>query len=106
MGVRLMSSNTQSAPPTLADLTLRFVNRPIDAASIEAEAGALGEVEPHEVAVGFRADPRLAWNEGLAVLDALGLSESIKASAPADWAVVVVRHDAASAQPFAIAGYP
>jgi len=99
-------TNTPITPPTLADLMLRFVNRPVDAASIEAEAGALGEVQPHEVSVGFRADPRLAWNEGLAVLSALGLSERIKAVAPAEWSAVVVRHDSMSAQPFALAGYP
>jgi tetratricopeptide (TPR) repeat protein len=92
-------------PPTLADLMLRFVNRPVDAASIEAEASALGEVEPHEVAVGFRTDPRLAWNEGLAALAAFGLKDA-KAAAPTEWAAIVVRHDPAACQPFALAGYP
>ncbi|MCE9534669.1 MAG: hypothetical protein K8T89_26640 [Planctomycetes bacterium] len=99
-----MNTNTQ---PKLADLMVRFMNRPVDAASIEAEAGALGEVEPHEVAVGFRADPRLAWTEGLSVLTALGSNETTKGLvAPSEWAAVVVRHDAAGTQPFALAGYP
>jgi len=94
-------------PPTLADLMVRFVNRPVDAASIEAEAGALGEVEPHEVAVGFRADPRLAWNEGIGALTALKNNESLKSVvAPSEWAAVVVRHDSAATQPFALGGYP
>jgi tetratricopeptide (TPR) repeat protein len=91
-------------PPSLADLTLRFVNRPVDAGALEAEAAALGEVEPHEVSVGFRADPRLAWNEGLA---AFGLRDGLKSvSVPSEWAAVVVRHEAVAAQPFALAGYP
>ena len=93
-------------PPSLTDLMVRFMNRPVDAASIEAEAGALGEVEPHEVSVGFRADPRLAWNEGLAVLTAIGTKESVSASAPSDWAAVVVRQEAVATQPFALASYP
>ena len=94
-------------PPTLADLTMRFVNRPIDAASIEAEAGALGDVEPHEVSVGFRADPRLAWQEGLAVLAATGLRDTGKPlTAPSEWSAVVVRHESIATQPFAIGNYP
>jgi len=102
-----MSRNTQSVPPSLADLTLRFVNRPIDAAAIEAEAGALGEVEPHEVAVGFRADPRLAWQEGLSALEAFELKGSAKpVAAPSEWAGIVVRHESAATQPFALASYP
>jgi tetratricopeptide (TPR) repeat protein len=101
-----MSLNTQSQP-SLADLMMRFVSRPIDAASIEAEAGALGEVEPHEVAVGFRADPRLAWQEGVSVLTALGLKDFAKpAVAPSEWAAVVVRHESIAAQPFALGAYP
>jgi tetratricopeptide (TPR) repeat protein len=93
--------------PSLADLMLRFVNRPVEPASIEAEAGALGEVEPHEVAVGFRADPRLAWQEGLAVLDVFGMRESVKSiTAPSEWAAVVVRQEAVATQPFALASYP
>ncbi len=67
--------------PNLADLMVRFVSRPIDAATLDAQTAAYGEVEPHEVAVGFRADPRLAWNEGLAVYATLGISETLKASA-------------------------
>jgi hypothetical protein len=99
-----MSRNTQ---PTLADLTMQFVNRPIEAAAIEAEAGALGEVEPHEVAVGFRCDPRLAWQEGLSVLAAIGLKDAAKSvGAPAEWAAVVIRHESVATQPFALAAYP
>ena len=100
-----MSTNAKT-PPSLTDLMMRFVSRPIEAAEIEAEAGALGEVEPHEVAVGFRADPRLAWNEGLAVLPALGLQDSKRLAAPAEWPAVVVRHEAVASQPFALANYP
>jgi hypothetical protein len=94
-------------PPSLADLMVRFVNRPVEAAAIEAEAGALGEVEPHEVAVGFRADPRLAWQEGLAVLDVFEMRETANSiSAPSEWAAVVVRQEAVATQPFALAAYP
>ncbi len=85
---------------------IRYVNRPVDAASIEAEAGALGEVEPHEVAVGFRTDPRLAWNEGLAAVGSFGQKSLKNAPAPADWAAVVVRHDSVASQPLALASYP
>lgn len=101
-----MTPGTNKTAPSLAELTMRFVNRPIDASAIESEADALGEVVPHEVSVGFRADPRLAWQEGLGVLDAFGLKGEMKAAAPAEWAGIVVRQDAAAAQPFALGNYP
>ncbi len=97
---------TSLTPPSLADLMLRYVNRPVDVGSLEAEASALGEVEPHEVAVGFRSDPRLAWDEGLSVLTVLGLKDHKKIVAPADWAGLVARHESVAAQPMALAGYP
>jgi hypothetical protein len=96
-----------ATPPNLAELTMRYMNRPVDAAEIAIEAGALGEVEPHEVAVGFRADPRLAWREGLAVAAMYGLKEELNTVAsPSEWAGVVVRDEPVAAQPFALAGYP
>jgi tetratricopeptide (TPR) repeat protein len=93
-------------PPNLADLMLRYVNRPIDAASIEAEAGALGEVEPHEVAVGFRTDPRLAWLEGQVAFSSFAVKVGKGVSAPAEWAAVVVRHESVATEPMALGGYP
>jgi len=97
---------TSVTPPSLADLMLRYVNRPVDIGSLEAEAAALGEVEPHEVAIGFRSDPRLAWDEGLSVFAALGLKHDRKLVFPADWGALVARHESVAAQPMALAGYP
>ena len=65
-----------AVPPSIADLTARFLNRTDDAATLTSAAAALGEVEPHEVSVGFRADPRLAWQESLEVLTAFGLAST------------------------------
>lgn len=103
-----MSSLNQTSltPPSLAELLVRFVNRPVDPAAIDAAATALGEVEPHEVAVGFRTDPRLAWQEGLAAVAYLGSSGLKNISAPSEWASQVVRHEALACQPFALANYP
>src|SRR5262245_53603009 len=50
-----------STPPSIAELTAGFLNRPADAEALAAAADAIGEVEPHEVSVGFRAEPGLAW---------------------------------------------
>jgi tetratricopeptide (TPR) repeat protein len=97
---------TPGTPPSLADLMLRYVNRPVDAGSLEAEASALGEVEPHEVAVGFRSDPRLAWDEGFSVLAALEMKDHKRLTAPADWPGLVARHESVAAQPMALAAYP
>src|SRR6476469_1522164 len=48
--------------PSLEDLMVRFLAARSDAASAAVEPSE-GEVEPHEVAAGFRVDPRAAWTD-------------------------------------------
>lgn len=102
-----LDSKLPSAKSNPADLMIGYLTRSVDLAAIEAETAALGEVEPHEVAVGFRADPRLAWREGFAIFDIAGKSEDAKTiAAPAEWSSVVVREEASTSQAFALANYP
>lgn len=91
--------------PRLADLTAGFLNRAEDAEVLAAAADAFGEVEPHEVAIGFRAEPRTAWVAGLEAVTAFGQAAPAVA-APADWGTLVARHDAVAALPFALGNYP
>jgi len=94
-----------STPPTIAELTAGFLNRPADAEALAAAADAIGEVQPHEVSVGFRAEPGLAWRGSLEVLAAFGLSTS-PIPAPGDWGSLVVRQESVAALPFALGNYP
>ena len=98
-------TRTPATPPTVADLTAGFLSRTQDAEVLVAAAAALGEVEPHEVAVGYRAEPRLAWQESLEVLNAFGKTTSA-IPAPAEWGGLVARQDGVAALPFALANYP
>src|SRR5262245_41413869 len=65
-----------SVPPSLAALTADFLSRTEDAETLIAAADALGDVLPHEVSVGYRAEPRLAWQESLEVLSVFGQKPS------------------------------
>jgi tetratricopeptide (TPR) repeat protein len=98
-------NRTPSAPPTLASLTAGFLSRTEDAETLTAAAAALGEVAPHEVSVGYRAEPRLAWDESLEVLVAFG-QKAAAIPAPGDWGALVARQDGLAALPFALANYP
>jgi hypothetical protein len=98
-------TRSPSLPPTLADLTAGFLSRTQDAETLAAAADALGEVEPHEVSVGYRAEPRLAWEESLEVLGAFGKTASA-IPVPGDWGGLVARQDGVAALPFALANYP
>jgi hypothetical protein len=98
-------SRTPATPPTLAALTAGFLSRIEDAETLAAAADALGDVEPHEVSVGYRAEPRLAWQESLEVLAAFGVKVS-PIPAPGDWGGLVARQDGLAALPFALANYP
>ena len=97
--------NRSPQQPRLADLTAGFLNRAEDAEVLAAAADAFGEVQPHEVAVGFRAEPRTAWVAGLEAATAFGRTAPGGAT-PADWGTLVARHDAVAALPFAIGNYP
>lgn len=97
---------TESNLPQLPDLLMGYLQRPVDAESVAAGAAAMGEVEPHEVAVGFRADPRLAWNEGVETLTVCGVAVGAEVKPPAEWAAIVVRHSSMPAIPFAAGNYP
>ena len=94
-----------STPPTLAALTAGFLSRTDDAETLTAAADALGDVQPHEVSVGYRAEPRLAWQESMEVLAAFGVKAPV-IPAPGDWGGLVARQDGVAALPFALANYP
>jgi tetratricopeptide (TPR) repeat protein len=92
-------------PPTIAELTAGYLGRTADAETLISAVDALGDVEPHEVSVGLRAEPRLAWQESLEVLSYL-VPTRASLSAPAEWGGLVVRQKAVSALPFSLGSYP
>jgi tetratricopeptide (TPR) repeat protein len=94
-----------SSPPSIAELTAGFLRRTEDAEVLAAAADALGDVEPHEVSVGYRAEPRLAWKESLEVLSAFGRKVAA-IPAPAEWGGLVARQDGSAALPFVLGNYP
>lgn len=98
-------NRTTTIPPSIAELTAGFLRRTEDAETLAAAADALGDVEPHEVSIGYRAEPRLAWQESLEVLSAFGLNID-PIPAPAEWGGLVARQDGLAALPFALANYP
>ncbi len=97
--------NRSPMPPRIADLTAGHLGRLDDAEVLANAADAYGEVQPHEVAVGFRAEPRVAWNAALEALTAFG-RPTVSIPAPADWGSLVVRQEAVAALPFALGNYP
>ncbi|MFO0803722.1 MAG: hypothetical protein U0791_11470 [Gemmataceae bacterium] len=70
-------TNPTHAQPSLSDLMVRFLATRSDAASAAVEPA--GEVEPHEVAAGFRVDPRTAWT------DAVAAAPTASSPVPNDW---------------------
>ena len=102
-----MTHNNQTTmSPQLSELFLNFLNRPVNAESLHAEVAALGKVEPHEVAVGFRAEPRMAWQEGMEAITSQIPAAQVATASPSEWAGMVVRHSSLPALPFAVGNYP
>jgi hypothetical protein len=86
-------------PPSLADLTARFV-----ATAPVADAGT-ADVEPYEVVAGFRTEPRAAWAEATAALKLFGIAGPVPA-APTDWASAVRQTTPATALPLCLGHFP
>lgn len=100
-----MTRNTTNpnAQPTLADLMARFLATRSDAATAAVEP-ATGEVEPYEVAAGFRVDPRTAWTDAVSAL--IPAAGTPKTPLPNDWANLVVQPAPAFAVPMAAGNFP
>lgn len=85
--------------PSLEDLTVRFLASRSDAAAAAVGHGE-GEVEPFEVAAGFRVDPRAAWN------DATHQHTAAAVQPPPDWATLVNQPAATFAVAMAAGNFP
>jgi tetratricopeptide (TPR) repeat protein len=89
------------AQPSLQDLMVRFLASRSDAASPAVEP-AEGEVEPYEVAAGFRVDPRAAWADATDALPARPEPWKL----PTEWAALVAQPAAAFAVAHAAGNFP
>jgi hypothetical protein len=91
-------SNPTAAQPALSDLMVRFLATRSDAATAAVEPA--GEVEPHEVAAGFRVDPRTAWT------DAVAAAPTASSPVPNDWTSWVNQPAPAFAVAMAAGNFP
>ena len=92
------NTTTMHGQPSLEDLMVRFLASP-DAAHAAVESGE-GEVEPYEVAAGFRVDPRAAWT------DATNPIMAAAVPLPPDWSALVNQPAGAFAVPMAAGNFP
>jgi tetratricopeptide (TPR) repeat protein len=97
-----MARNTANpfGQPSLEDLMVRFLAARSDAAVAAAVETGEGEVEPHEVAAGFRVDPRAAWT------DATSEITTAPVQLPPDWAALANLPTSAAAVPMAAGNFP
>lgn len=91
-------------PPKLADLLARYLERRADAASLGA-AGADGDVTPYEAGPVQPIDPKLAWDEAVAVLPRYGAGAKAD-KAPPHWAGLVAGQEPLVALPFCVGNFP
>lgn len=96
------TSPDRVAQPSLQDLMVRFLASRSDAAHGPAVEPAGGEVEPFEVAAGFRVDPRAAWTDATDALPARPEQSKV----PTEWAALVGQPAAAFAVAHAAGNFP
>jgi tetratricopeptide (TPR) repeat protein len=99
------NGSNPTAQPTIEDLMVRFFAARSDAAAAAVETGE-SEVEPFEVAAGFRVDPRAAWLDATAALASGGNAPPPAGQPPTEWAALVSQPAAAFAVPMAAGHFP
>lgn len=98
-------NSNPNAQPTIEALMMRFLASRSDAAAAAVETGE-SEVEPYEVAAGFRVDPRAAWLDATAPVTFGGNAPPPAAQIPTEWASLVGQPAAAFAVPMAAGNFP
>ncbi|OWK34715.1 hypothetical protein [Fimbriiglobus ruber] len=93
-----------SAQPSLNDLMNRYLANKSATSGMDLSSDGT-EVEPHEVAGGFRASAKTTWDEATAVFKVFGV-EPEKLAAPPEWSSFVAMETAAVAVPFAAGVFP
>jgi hypothetical protein len=94
-----------SVQPSLADLLAGYLAKQADAQGLGIAAHD-GEVTPYEVGPVQPLDPKLAWDEALAVLPFYGSVASQRRSAPPHWSHLVAEHESLVAIPFCVGNFP
>jgi hypothetical protein len=97
-----------SAPPALAELFAHYLKSQVSANQAgHSFAGASGEVLPYEAVPAQLIDPRLAWNEALAVVPYVHpQATTITWEIPSDWTSLVAAHEPVLALPFCLGNFP
>ncbi|MCS6864779.1 MAG: hypothetical protein RMJ56_18285 [Gemmataceae bacterium] len=94
-----------SVPPTIDDLMVRFLAHRSDAADAAVDP-VESEVEPHEVAAGFRVDARAAWLDAVAAGTWGGNAPTPAIQPPNEWPALVAQSPAVFALPLAAGHFP
>jgi hypothetical protein len=99
---------TDSTPPSLAEMTARYLARQLDARALGLAAGTVtGEVVPHEAVPVQTVEPRLAWDEAVSVLKCFPSASPTQLMAPPpDWATLVACQEPAFALAFCAGNFP
>jgi hypothetical protein len=99
-----MSADT-SVQPNLGDLLARYLVKQTDAQAAGITAFD-GEVMPYEVGPLQPLDPKLAWDEALAVLAFYGNVSTGNRKAPPHWSQLVSGHESIVGIAFCVGNFP
>jgi hypothetical protein len=99
-------SHESPAQPKLGDLLARYLEKQAEACAVGA-AASVGEVTPYEAGPVQPIDPKLAWDEALAVFGLAGTTATVRGwKAPPQWSSLVAGHEPVLALALCAANFP
>jgi hypothetical protein len=97
---------TETGALNLAELFKGYLTRQAQAHAEGLNFAEAGEVSPYEAVPVQPVDPKLAWNEALAVVKAFGISKAPAWPAPPDWPTLVANQEPALDLAFGLGNFP
>jgi tetratricopeptide (TPR) repeat protein len=99
-------SHENPVQPKLGDLLARYLEKQAEACAVGAAASA-DEVTPYEAGPVQPIDPKLAWDEALAVFSVAGPAANLRGwKAPPQWSGLVAGHEPVLALALCAANFP
>jgi len=99
--------SSAAGQPDLSDLFARYFQGQMSLQEAGFAVAQTGDVVPFEAAPAQPADPKLAWEEGLAVLPFYSFKGKAKSfKVPPDWSVLVASQEPMVAVPFCFGNFP
>jgi hypothetical protein len=94
------------SPAGLPELLAQYLRRQVTAREMGLALPDVGEVQPYEAGPAHPVEPRVAWDEAIAVLRHFPAAATRPVKVPPEWGLLVAAQEPLTALPFCAGNFP